>query len=228
MAVLIAFCLSVAFLARTSSSLSCFDETCNPPMVCKVEFSHGYPLGGSCDQQHQHGHHPICGNSFPDHGHCHCDEQSCMSRVYTLTTPSLVPITTAVPTVPTVTTSTTQAPVVTSCVDNEDTTFNCKTYQDNYAMCQATTGTLKTIASNRCQKYCGLCGSNTAPPAPSTTASTAQTTCIDHEVKCSDQAYINIICSSSHQATKDYAIAICPKSCNLCTEHFASINPGFG
>ena len=51
-------------------------------------------------------------------------------------------------------------------------------------------------------------------------ASTAQTTCIDHEVKCSDQAYINIICSSSHQATKDYAIAICPKSCNLCTEHF--------
>ena len=50
------------------------------------------------------------------------------------------------------------APVVTSCVDNEDTTFNCKTYQDNYAMCQATSGTLKTIASNRCQKYCGLCG----------------------------------------------------------------------
>ncbi|VDH97512.1 Hypothetical predicted protein [Mytilus galloprovincialis] len=87
-------------------------------------------------------------------------------------------------------------------------------------MCQATSGTLKTIASNRCQKYCGLCGSNTAPPAPSTTASTTQTTCIDHEVKCSDQAYINIICSSSHQTTQDHAIAICPKSCNLCTEHF--------
>jgi len=47
--------------------------------------------------------------------------------------------------------------------------------------------------------------------------------CLDHHVKCADPIYQGILCTATLQSTKDYAIATCPKSCNLCTEYFGKL-----
>ena len=46
-----------------------------------------------------------------------------------------------------------------ACTDDEDALFTCQSYQDSYGLCSAASGTLLTIAKNRCPKFCGLCGS---------------------------------------------------------------------
>ncbi|VDI07904.1 Hypothetical predicted protein [Mytilus galloprovincialis] len=133
------------------------------------------------------------------------------------------PIATAAPTVVTAaqTTGTTSR---TLCADLEDAKFNCQDYNNHYGLCASLTPTLQTIARTRCPKFCNLCVNGTAPTQSTLTGTTTLPPCSDHDNRCSQPSYRNLLCNpNALPDTKKYAIETCPLTCNYCTEYYATV-----
>ncbi|XP_063420286.1 zinc metalloproteinase nas-14-like isoform X2 [Mytilus trossulus] len=162
-----------------------------------------------------------------------------------VTTTAQPPFTTKVPQTsqPVVTTmapmaTTTMAPVTMApttqalvCMD-QDKRCNDAIYQQ--ILCQSVDN--RDYAIRTCPKSCNLCDeffalkSSTTPVPVVTTTELPTTTsfqCVDHETKCSDTFYLSILCKATDQPSKDYALATCPKACNLCGS-VGSLDPAFG
>lgn len=207
--------------------IPCFGATCYTPSSCSVYFVNGVPVSGKCVPMVS----TACG-PLPTTGNCECDSKFCMSLMYTLTTLSTTPKSTVVSTMAVShhtttitmgqTTSVGTTPTIT-CTDNEDNLFNCQSYNDLYGMCTSSSSTLQNIAHTRCPKFCKICGSGIAPTKATLTGSVTLPTCVDHDQRCSQSSFQSILCKSTNPDTKKFAIATCPKSCNLCQEYIDSL-----
>ncbi|XP_076093598.1 uncharacterized protein LOC143064569 [Mytilus galloprovincialis] len=114
---------------------------------------------------------------------------------------------------------------LTLCADIEDAKFNCKDYNNHYGLCTSLTPTLQTIARTRCPKFCNLCVNGTAPTQSTLTGTTTLPPCSDHDNRCSQASYKNLLCNpNAVPDTKKYAIETCPLTCNYCTEYYALLN----
>ncbi|VDI08419.1 Hypothetical predicted protein, partial [Mytilus galloprovincialis] len=67
----------------------------------------------------------------------------------------------------------------------------------------------------------------TMAPTTQELPTTASFQCIDHDARCRDTFYRYILCNARDQASKDYALATCPKACNMCGS-VGSLDPAFG
>ncbi|XP_052092947.1 mucin-2-like [Mytilus californianus] len=129
--------------------------------------------------------------------------------------------------------TTTQATTALVCRDQDQ---RCKDAIYQQILCQSPDTTNRDYAIRTCPKSCNLCNeffalqSSTTPLNVVTTTdlpTTASFQCIDHETKCSDALYLSILCKATDQISKDYALATCPKACNLCSS-LGSLDPAFG
>ncbi|XP_033725198.1 uncharacterized protein LOC117315159 [Pecten maximus] len=141
--------------------------------------------------------------------------------------------------------STTQPPTVahtagttaSTCFDIEDSTFNCKSFDSTYQLCSHTSGLMAHLAVTKCRKTCGICGGSggvgaTVPVTLATTtkAATSQTTttpklhCIDHDINNNCVLMSSVLCATQNTHGRNYAIANCAKTCNLCKEYFQHLS----
>ncbi|XP_069121435.1 uncharacterized protein [Argopecten irradians] len=127
-----------------------------------------------------------------------------------------------------------------SCHNIEDATFNCTEFDQTFQLCSHTSGLMAHLSVTKCRKTCGLCGAAPGATAPSvgvssagpvtaattTKSVTAQTTkaaqfpCIDHDINNNCAMMSSVLCATQNTHGKNYAIANCAKTCNLCKEYF--------
>lgn len=82
---------------------------------------------------------------------------------------------------------------------------------------QAPTINLAAVAGTATQAQPGV----TPTANLTTTAAGTNPPCVDHDVKNSCTAYSFYFCGATSGAARDFAVANCAKSCNLCNEYFA-------
>ncbi|VDI07905.1 Hypothetical predicted protein [Mytilus galloprovincialis] len=112
---------------------------------------------------------------------------------------------------------------LTLCADLEDAKF-IENYNNHFGLCASLTSTLQTIARTRCPKFCNLCVNGTAPTQSTLTGTTTLPPCSDHDNRCSQPSYRNLLCNpNALPDTKKYAIETCPLTCNYCTEYYATV-----
>ncbi|XP_071154141.1 low-density lipoprotein receptor 1-like [Mytilus edulis] len=227
----------LVILLPTVTSLSCVDQICDSTHVCKLQFQHGVLASNHCDWLHAHGHHPKCSDPFPPNDHCHCDDEACMNRLYALmTTAVTIDMTTADPMVnptaaPTQVAISTLASVVTTTAQPPVTTMAPQTSQPVVTTMvpltsQPVVTTMAPLATTTMAPKTTL-SPVTMAPTTQELPTTASFQCIDHETKCSDTLYLSILCKATDQPSKDYALATCPKACNLCGS-VGSLDQAFG
>ncbi|XP_071157133.1 uncharacterized protein [Mytilus edulis] len=211
---------------------TCFGTTCITPKVCRVTFVNAIPISGSCELPQAN---VIACIPLPSNGDCHCDSRLCTGIIDTLTTQATSQASTATTpmaatdaaTVTTIglTSTVSGTTPLTLCADIEDAKFNCKDYNNHYGLCASLTPTLQTIARTRCPKFCNLCVNGTAPTQSTLTGTTTLPPCSDHDPRCSQASYKNLLCNpNAVPDTKKYAIETCPLTCNYCTEYYALLN----
>lgn len=138
-------------------------------------------------------------------------------------TPSVVLETTTLNMILGQTTTETPTSTLVTCTDKEDAFFTCKNYQDLYNMCKSSSETLQHVAKTRCPQFCGICGTGVIPTQSSLTGGTTLPPCVDHDQRCTQSSFQQILCHATNPETKKYAIMTCPVSCNFCKEYIASI-----
>ncbi|XP_021376144.1 uncharacterized protein LOC110464959 isoform X2 [Mizuhopecten yessoensis] len=124
-----------------------------------------------------------------------------------------------------------------SCFDIEDATFNCKSFDATYNLCVHSSGLMAQLATTKCRKTCGICGgsggvvggSGAAGPTVGVTVrtttpgatfpTTTQFPCIDHDINNNCALMSSVLCLSQNNHARNYAIANCAKTCNLCKEY---------
>ncbi|XP_033725225.1 mucin-5AC-like [Pecten maximus] len=109
---------------------------------------------------------------------------------------------------------TTAAPTVPPCVDKDSTCPGLASF-----LCSSKEPVSQAYAKESCAKTCNLCLATTAttPPRPSVP-------CEDHALNNICASMTNVLCTSQDAHTKNYAIANCAKTCNLCTEYFQQLS----
>ncbi|XP_076093599.1 uncharacterized protein LOC143064571 [Mytilus galloprovincialis] len=215
---------------------TCFGTTCITPKVCRVMFVNAIPISGSCELPKAN---VIGCIPPPSSGDCNCDSRLCTGIIDTLTTQATSQASTAttpmaatdavtdqVTTIGLTSTVSDGTTPLTLCADLEDAKFNCKDYNNQFGLCASLTSTLQTIARTRCPKFCNLCVNGTAPTQSTLTGTTTLPPCSDHDPRCSQASYKNLLCNpNAVPDTKKYAIETCPLTCNYCTEYYALLNP---
>ncbi|XP_060070115.1 uncharacterized protein LOC132550114 [Ylistrum balloti] len=145
---------------------------------------------------------------------CHRNESTCILDALGIHDVSTVPPTLAH-------TAGTTAP---TCFDIEDPTFNCKSFDTTYHLCAQTSGLMAQLAVTKCRKTCGICGGIHAiffmkTKANSVLNTTTPLPCIDHDINNNCVIMSSVLCASQNTHAKNYAIANCAKTCNLCKEY---------
>ncbi|XP_060070114.1 uncharacterized protein LOC132550113 [Ylistrum balloti] len=82
-------------------------------------------------------------------------------------------------------------------------------------LCPSTDSQSLDYAKEHCAKTCNHCA--TSSPLPTVSAQ-----CIDHDLYNNCATLGNQLCNSQEIHVKNFAIASCAKTCNLCTEYFLS------
>ncbi|OWF39478.1 hypothetical protein KP79_PYT03692 [Mizuhopecten yessoensis] len=95
------------------------------------------------------------------------------------------------------------------CVDVDSTCAGMASF-----LCSSTDPVSQAYAKSHCAKTCNQC---TTAQSPTTTLVPVQ--CVDHDLNNNCVTMANALCTSQEPHVKNFAIATCAKTCNLCTEY---------